>query len=435
MPVSVAAMRHIRLLAALVTVCGVCLAAQADSKAKMRSLKDAARQGSSGISSITPMLSDEDVEVRREAVKALVQIGTQRSLEPLVTACRDNDLEVQVWATDGLVNFYLPGYVSHGFSASLKRVSNRLTARWNEPSNDDVVDPDTPIRPEIVKALSELAESGAGMESRANAARALGVLRARQAVPVLNAALKSKDSRLMFEALIALQKIRDRSAGARVGFLVRDLDPKVQAAAIETAGLLGCEDAVPDLERVFEDSPSKKIRRSAILALARIAAPSSRTLLRSVLADKDEEVRAAAAEGLGRIGRSEDVSALEGAWNDESKASPRLAVAFALTRSGQGSSGDLSPLGHLVNSLNQKAWRGVALPYLSELALQPGPRHAILAAASHANTADEKTGLAQALAGCRSADALPALETLAKDDDPAVAREALRALRILKGAL
>ena len=49
------------------------------------------------------------MDVRLEAVKAIVDIGTQRSLDPLIKACGDNDPEIQIRATDGLVNFYVPG--------------------------------------------------------------------------------------------------------------------------------------------------------------------------------------------------------------------------------------------------------------------------------------------------------------------------------------
>ncbi len=241
------------------------LFAQEEAKQKIRTLRDLAKQGSPAIERIAPYMQDSDVEVRREAVKALVQIGTVRSLDALVQATRDNDPEVQIRATDGLVNFYVPGYVEYGFSATLRRAGNLITGRWSERANEDVVEPDTPIRPEIVEAIRRLLEGGASMDVRANAARALGILRARAALPSLVDALRSKDSRLMFEALIAIQKIRDRSVADRVAFLVRDLDEKVQLAAIETAGLLGSQEAASWTRRAtsrFAAPPCWRWRRS-----------------------------------------------------------------------------------------------------------------------------------------------------------------------------
>ncbi|MBI5280746.1 MAG: HEAT repeat domain-containing protein [Candidatus Solibacter usitatus] len=422
------------MLALLVSLPALCWQGNVVNKQKIKGLREYARQGSPAIPKITPYLADGDVEVRREAVKALVEAGSQRSLEPLTAACADNDAEVQIRATDGLVNFYLPGYVDRGLSASIRRAGGLATGRWDEGSRE-AIDADTPLRPEIVQALSGLARGGVSMESRANAARALGILRARAGVPVLVESLKSKDSRLMYESLVALQKTRDRSAGPNVAFLMRDLDEKVQLAAIETAGILGSKEAVPGLKRVLENPANRKVRRATLIALAQIGDPANRPLFLSLLGDKDEEARAAAAEGLGRLAEAADRPAVEKAWTDEKKTSPRLAQAFALALLGNVDPSSFGPVGYLANNLNQKAWRGVALPYLSELSLKPEPRSAILVALGQATTRDEKTGLAQALAGCGSRDALAGLEGLSKDEDAAVAREALRALRILKGSV
>jgi len=409
--------------------------AQEDQKQKIRLLRDLGKQGSAAIERITPYLQDSDVEVRREAVKAIVQIGTVRSLDPLVAACRDNDPEVQIRAVDGLVNFYLPGYVERGISATLRRAGNLILGRWSEGANEDVIDPDTPVRKEIVEALARLVEGGSSMDSRANAARALGILRGRDGLPALVNALRSKDSRLMFEALIAIRKIRDRSVADRVAFLVRDLDERVQLAAIETAGILGSREAVPLLHRVLDAPRSRKVRRAAVLALAQIADEDSRNLFLSLIGDSDESIRAAAAEGLGRLRKPQDAAVLEKAWSSENKIIARLAIAFARVKLGNRETGSFSPLGYLVNNLNQRAWRGIALPYLSELALDKDVRSSLYVMLGPGATRDEKTGIAQALANSGGEDSIAPLEKLAKDEDPAVAREALRALRILRGRL
>lgn len=403
-------------------------------KLKIKALRDYAKQGSETIPKVTPYFQDVNVEVRREAVKAVVQIGTQRSLDPLAEACADNDSEIQIRAADGLVNFYLPGYVDRGISATLRRAGDMVTGKWSD-NNDDAIDPDTPIRPEITKALTRLVTGGSSMDSRANAARALGVLRDKGGVQALSDALKSKDSRVMYESLIALQKIRDRSAGPSVVFLVRDLDEKVQIAAIETSGILGPKDATPQLRRVLENPGSKKVRRAAVVALGQIPDASNHGLFMELLTDKDEQVRGGAAEGLGRLAIPEDRPALAKAWTEEGKSSPRLSLAFALAMLGETDTDSLKPLGYLVNNLNQRAWRNVALPFLSELCLKPGPRQAVINAIQSTSTEDEKTGIAQALASCKSPDAQAPLEQLTKDENPAVAREALRALRILRASL
>src|SRR5580700_7892662 len=99
-----------------------------DVKARVKGVREYGKGGSENIPKIEPYLSDAELDVRLEAVKAIVNIGTQRSLDPLIKAAADTDPEIQIRATDGLVNFYLPGYVKTGLTASLRRAGSSLKA-------------------------------------------------------------------------------------------------------------------------------------------------------------------------------------------------------------------------------------------------------------------------------------------------------------------
>src|SRR5580704_15241181 len=87
-----------------------------------KDVREIAKGGSNAIPQLQALLKGQDIEIRIEAVKAIVDIGTQRSLDALIEATSDADPEVQIRATDGLVNFYLPGYVKTGRGARLTRV-------------------------------------------------------------------------------------------------------------------------------------------------------------------------------------------------------------------------------------------------------------------------------------------------------------------------
>ena len=175
--------------------------------------------------------------MRVEAVKQITEIGPPRSLDPLILATHDNDPEVQILATDGIVNFYMPGYVKTGITAPLRKVGTSLKGRFTD-TNDQVIEAYITPRPDAIAAIAKLVKSGASMDARADAARAAGILRGKAAVPDLIDATHSKNSELIYESIIALQKIRDESAGPQITFLLHDLDTKVQIAAIECAGLL-----------------------------------------------------------------------------------------------------------------------------------------------------------------------------------------------------
>jgi HEAT repeat protein len=404
-----------------------------DARQRIRGIRDLGKLGSESIAKIHPFLRDSNLEVRIEAVKAIVDIGTQRSLDPLIEATRDNDPEVQIRATDGLVNFYVPEYVKTGLSGSIRRVGTAIRGRFTD-TNDQIIDSYIQVRPEIIAALGALARGGSSMEARANAARALGVLRGRAALDDLIMALKSKDDLVIYESLIAVQKIRDPEAAHRISFLLRDLNERVQIAAIETTGLLQNKAASPDLRDAIERARTTKVRRAALAALAMLAEPSNRPVFARYFADRDDAMRAAAAEGFARLKNPDDLKMLEDAFNAEKKMNPRLSLAFAVVASGRNEMSEFSPLQYLVNTLNSKAYRGVAQPFLVELTRDPGVRRTIYGA-FHNATKDEKILLGQVLARSGDNESLKYLEALAADADPDVAQEGLRSLKTLKARL
>src|SRR5882762_3528323 len=98
------------------------ISASAQETLRSKDVRNLAKQGSSALPRLQDLLRNPDLDIRIESVKAITEIGTQGSLAPLVQATADNDPEVQIHATDGLVNFYLPGYVKTGPGATIKRV-------------------------------------------------------------------------------------------------------------------------------------------------------------------------------------------------------------------------------------------------------------------------------------------------------------------------
>ena len=416
-------------------VAGAGWAAQEDAKQRVKAVRDLGKGGSGEISRIEPFLSDPDLDVRLEAVKAITAIGTQTSLDPLIKATSDNDSEVQIRATDGLVNFYVPGYVKTGLTAPLRRMGASIKSRFTE-TNDQVIDHYIQVRPEVIQALGRLVQGGASMESRANAARATGILRGRQALPDLEQALHSKDTPLIYECLVAIQKIRDPSAGASIIFLVHDLDERVQIAAIETTGLLMYRDGINDLRDALDRSKNMKVKRAALTAMAEIPDQQMHGVYIGRLNDKDDGLREGAAEGLARLKNPDDRTTVEMAFANERKTGPRLSLAFALVSMGKREMGEFDPLHYLLDNLNSSGYKGVARPYLTELARDPEVRKALYPALQDPTaTKDEKLGLAQIFAQSGDRDSIPALETLSKSSDQEVAQAGLRGLKNLRARL
>ncbi len=405
-----------------------CIARAQDVRPK--DVREIGKGGSSAIPRLTELLKDPNKDVRLEAVK---QLTDARGLDALLLATHDNEAEVQIRATDGLVNFYLPGYVQAGFGASIKRVGTGIKGRFTD-TNDQVIDPYITVRPDVVQAIGALARGGNGMEARANAARAVGILRGQAAVPDLIEALRTKDTDVLYESLVALQKIRDESAGPKITFLLRDLNTKVQVAAIETTGLLKNREAAPDLIEVMKRAKDAKVRRAALESLAMMPDEKTRAVYQQYLADKDDKMRAAAAEGFARLRNPADLPTMEQAWKDEGKGAPRVSMAFALVSLGHTEVSEFSPLQYLINNLNSSAYKGEAVPFLIELARTAAVRSALYGTLGSA-TKDEKIGLARVLAVSGDKESVAYLEKLSRDPDTEVAQEGLRAMRNLQARL
>jgi HEAT repeat protein len=398
-----------------------------------KDVRAVAKQGPTAIPTIGQYLNSASVDTRIEAIKQLIALGGKDTIEPLIRGTRDSDAEVQIRSTDGLVNFYLPGYVKQGIGSSFVRAGASVRARFSD-TNDQTIDAFVIVRPEVIAALGQVARGGSSLDSRANACRAVGILRGQAAVPDLIEALRTKDNRTMYEALVALQKIRDPAAGPRVAYLVRDLDDKVQAAAIETVGILRAQEALPALRDIANNPRNSKSERSALNAISLMPQPQDRALLQRYLGSKDEKLRASAAEGLGRVGDPADMVILQRLWREEDKMLPRLGAAFGLVLDGDLDVGEDAPLRYLINTLNSASYKDVAVAYLTEAARKPVVCH-VMYQPLEQGTREEKIQLSRILATSGDSTTVPYLEKVSRDQDAEVAKEGLRALRALKSRL
>jgi HEAT repeat protein len=403
-----------------------------DAKQRIETIRNLGKRDYTVIPTIAQYLKDGSRDVRIEAVKAIVRIDTVHSLDALIEATHDHDSEMQIRATDGIVNAYMPGYLAKsGLTGSLTRGVRQMKSFFSS-RNDQVVDADVTIRPDVAQALADEVSGGTGLDAKANAARAAGILRANPAVPALVQASHSKDSQVIFECLVALQKIHDPSAGPGIAFLSHDLDERIQVTALETIGVLRSIPSAPDVRSALTHARDARIRRAALEALAMLAIPDDRGTFQKYAQSDDAGLRAVGLEGLGRIREPEDTPALEAAYNEkDADWRIHLAAAFALVSEGKIDTSEFSPLPYLVENLNSHSRAYVANAYLIELGHRQDVRTS-LAKLLPETTKEQKIALCSIFGNSQAEDAVPVLNGLAKDIDPDVAFAASRALRIVQ---
>ena len=398
----------------------------ADPQVRERAVREL---GESGNSAYVPVLGqivrDPDEKVRMTVVKSLIRMGTAASLPPLCVAVRDGLPEIRYLALDGIVNFYLPGYVDTRFGGLFRSVGQRFQNLFSDVDTA-LVDADTKLNPEVVETLRKTVTGAPDMQTRVRAARALGILRAREAVPELLEAAFSNQVDLIAEVLRAFQKIQDASVGPRIIFLLKYPQQSIQQRAAITLGLLRTHEAIPELRNLLENSGDKNVRLAALEALAFMPVAETAAVFQAYLNDKEKQMRASAALALGRLKEANYSGILEQSRQKEKDAGVRLALAFALVAHGR-----MELLDELVSSLGSRVRVGEGRPYLMELARQEAVRNALYPKL-YSPDPDIRKNLCAVLAASGNGTSISYLEVLLRDSDAEVVQEASRAIRILR---
>jgi hypothetical protein len=224
-----------------------------------------------------------------------------------------------------------------------------------------------------------------------------------------------------------LGRLRAASAGDALVGALNDPSELVQQYATEALGLIRNDRAVQALTDRVNYYRQGTMANAALLALARIAHPSSRDLFRARLADPDPAARRAAVEGVARIGDRVSLERVRTLAQSDSSSEVRLAALFGLDRLGE------SQMTGIMQSLGQPISGAQARDYL----LETGPAAAPAVASAVATTADPaaRALLIHLLGFIGGAAETRALEPLVSAPDPRVARAAANALARLRDVL
>lgn len=377
---------------------------------------------------LAPLLQDESEDVRAAAVTALIRLRLIDAQPLLVDATADLSPRVQALAVDGLVDFFVPEYVQLGRLASIKGFADGLKRRFSKPTPLVVPSYVSP-NPEVIAAIGEVVRTGRSSETRANAARAIGILRGHQALDALLEGVRSKESTIIRESVVAMKKLADPSVGPDIVFLLRDPDPAVREAVIQTVGQLRTPEAVPTLAQLVEEDQRQDLRAEALVALAKIPENGQRRLFLRHLASNSRGFRAAAAEGLGRLGEGDDLELVRGHLLSERSLPVRLSLAFAAV-----TMGDLTAIEVLVGGLNSTAHRMEARPFLIETSRNPEVLERLYLSL-RSGSAPQRRHLAHVVAVSGTEQSVSHLQRLTQDSNDEVAAAAIEALRILRSRL
>ncbi len=397
----------------------------ADPKERIKAVKELAKKGTpSDVPALAALLKDPETDVRREVVAALGAIHAAESLDPLIAATHDPDLKVRNAAIENLVNYYVGKSEAGGFFGIWKNTWTKAKGHFTQ--DDLKIDPGVQVDPKVVAALVEALNNTDALEPSRRAARGLGVLLARDAVPDLVKGAHSMDEARALECLNSLLKIKDLAAGPQLLDLLDSPIDEVKLQAAVTVGLLKVQEAVPKLQTMYENGANKPVQEKSLQGLAYLGSPVSVPLFLKALWSNDKTIRALAAEGLGRAGDPQGLPDLQKAVNGEKSAEPRFAMMFAIT-----ALGEMTYLSDLVTGLGARFRGDVVRSYLIELTRKPDMLARLYPFTTH-READVRRQLCTVLMYNGDASSIEPLERLSQDSKAEVASEALRALRVVR---
>lgn len=155
-------------------------------------------------------------------------------------------------------------------------------------------------------ALADLLSAGDQRVRRA-AIRALGAYDTEFALDAIARAFDDVNVEVRLEAIAALASRKGPKIGDIIGRAIDDeSEPEVQVGMISALGRIGTPDAVAKLAKaaeagsVFGAKKGSGVRVAAVRALAEARTASAMTALRSLVNDKEREVRDAATRAIGR---------------------------------------------------------------------------------------------------------------------------------------
>ena len=361
-------------------------------------------------------------DVRASIVAALGRIRDREAI-PVLTGSLRTDLEkdVRSQAIDSLLRLYIPV----DDSGPLRTIFSRVKSVFFE-ANPPVIGPEVQVDASVKDALAAAMQKDFSDEVRAQAARALGTLKARDQVPVLVATLEDPQNRehrnVRLEVVRTLGMIRDPAAGPALERALRDPNKQIQEEAILAIGLVAYTPARATLEQFFRTESDRRIKSRSLEALSLLRDAGNTKLFESLLNDSNDTYRELAAEGLARL--HYDASGWKDRFDQEKKENVRNALAFGLASSGQ-----LDYINNLANALDSRQDYQVEV-YLIELGKFDGKLDELYRYLRSPNP-KVRAGMARVIGNIGDARSADQIRPLTEDSDVEVVREAVAALRKL----
>lgn len=208
------------------------------------------------------LLSEAHENLKPSVVEALTKIGDSSAVDALLPLLEESPPELQAKillcvkkAKTGTAVPVLLSLLDH---------KKPLIRRHAVDALGEIAQPNT------WEIVSGLVGRDASFEVRASAVKALGKIGNKQALPILEKALRD-ESAVRCGAVIALGCLGDRGACPALVAMLRDSAPEVRYHAVVALGKLEAKSAIPPIQALLED-PDPMVQRGAEKTLEELGA-------------------------------------------------------------------------------------------------------------------------------------------------------------------
>lgn len=293
----------------------------------------------------------EHMYVRHDAVEALGELRDPQSVEPLLSVLNSGGHRFREQVAESLGKIGDARAVEP-LASVLNNKDEHENARWGAASALGMLGDVRGIDYLAALTISQENES----RLRCNAISSLEGLKDARATPALLAALNDEDADVRYYAVSALGESGDqRAVEAFIRALLEDKSWEVRSKVAEGLAKLGDPDAIPHLLAALNDDEDM-VRGHAATSLGVLGGVEMFETLLNILNDKNEDgyTRSCAAKGLAAIGDQRAIEPLLQALQEED--------AFMLYGAAEalGELGDLSVLSALESAYQRVKYRSWA---------------------------------------------------------------------------
>ena len=382
--------------------------------------------GQQRLDDVVRNLRNPDYRTRLEAIRTLREAKHVDAIVPIAPLINDAADEIQMEAIATELSFYLVDPVEGRRRVALIVESRRGSAAETAFESGPLAVWPRPVPPELTSNLLRAVDDATG-PVRHSAIYAFGTI-ARAPVTdettqQLIKALDHYDPVVRAAAARVIGRLQVTATGPALMKAVNDSQQPVRFAAMRALGEVREAAAVQALTQQLDHYRKGEGAWSALDGLAKLGHSSSVAVFKARLADRDQFIRRAAAEGLGRVGEQAAVPVLETAIGTESSEMVRMAFAFALQKLGR------NYIPRLVEGLDSEKLAPQIAGYLIELG---APVADGLVPYLKDPDPTIRGNVALMLGNIGSEAHVPAVQALVKDRDRDVVRAATRAIERIK---